>query len=263
MSNYSRKWKWKYGSIAVIAIVAIGFSFAQIFGAALQTAFSSRSITTNAEAAPQSGNTSSNVHVSFKGKSAEAYWYSYDEPKDGIYTDAGLFATDFAYKQKSEKYEESVVYIFINQYKEGEEVCEIIDGEEYCYVEYIPILAFGGYTTLTPDAFSVTGGTLRSATLNAEITGYDYATDTEKTITINALWSGTGDLSSGKSSERFRSDGFHYASSSTGISRGADVSATIGGDISLTLDTPPLDVVEDASIHSAKQGYTESVRFDQ
>ena len=263
MSNYSKNWNWKYGSIAVIAIVAIGFSFAQIFGGALHAAFSSRSITTNAEAAPQSGNTPHNVHVSFKGKSAEAYWYTYDEPEDGIYTDAGLFATDFAYKEKSEKYEESVVYIFINQYKEGEEVCETIDGEEYCWVEYIPILSFGGYTTLTPDAFSITGGILRSATLNTEITGYDYATDTEKTITINALWSGTDGLFSGKSNERFRSDGFQYSSHSTGISRGADVSATISGDISLILDTPPLDVVEEASIHSAKQGYTESVRFDQ
>ena len=264
MSNYSKKWKWKYLSIAVIAIVAIGFSFAQIFGgAALQAASSSRSLTADAEAAPQSGNPPGTVHVSFKGKSAEAYWYTYDKPEDGIYTEAGLFATDSAYKQKSQRYDESVAFIFIYQYKEGKEICETVDGEQYCWVEYIPILSFEGYTTLRPDAFSVTGGTLRSATLNTEITGYDYSTDTEKTITINALWSGTEGLSSGKSNERFRSDGFHYTSHSTGISRGADVSATIGGDISLTLDTPPLDVVEEASIHSAKQGFTESYRFDQ
>jgi hypothetical protein len=57
-------------------------------------------------------------------------------------------------------------------------------------------------------------------------------------ITVNALWCGTDGLSSGKSTQRFHSDGFHYVSHYTGTSRGADAAATITGDINMILDNP-------------------------
>jgi hypothetical protein len=252
MSIESKLRKWKYVSIGVIAILAVGFSFLQVFAAALFVVTSFQSMT--AEAAPAGSTT----HVSFKGKAVEANWYS---EEDEVYTEAALFATESAYKQKSDKYGESVAYIIINQYKEGEEICEIVDEEEYCWTESIPILAFDGYTTLAPEAFIVSGATLRSASLNTQMTGYDYASDSEKTITINAVWSGLDGLFSGNSNYRFRSDDYRYSAHFHGSNRAADASAAISGDINMILDSPPLNE-EYASLYFAKQGYVESIRFD-
>lgn len=199
-----------------------------------------------------------NIHFSFKGKSAEAYWYS---EENELYTEAILFATDSAYKQKSDRYEESVMYLAIYQYKEGEEICKIYEGKEYCDVEYIPILAFEGYGILTPEAFAVQGARLSSATLNTEITGYDYVSDSEKTITIDADWSGTDSMTSGKNTYRVRSDDYRYSVHYSGFNRAADPIASLTGDIDMVLDSPPM-LGEYGTLYSAKEGYVEAINFN-
>lgn len=242
-------------STLTIVVVLLGATMLVPSSQLIAASASSVSATTQNQ---EKNNERLNTHFSFKGKSAEAYWYS---EENEIYSEAMLFATDSAYKQKSDRNEESVMYLAIYQYKEGEEICEIYEDEEYCDVEYIPILAFEGYAILTPNAFALKGAGLSSATLNSEITGYDYVSDSEKTITIDADWSGTGSMTTGKNTYKVRSDDYRYSTHYTGSNRAADPIASLTGDINMVLDRPPM-LEEYGYLYSAKEGYVEAINFN-
>jgi hypothetical protein len=192
------------------------------------------------------------TNIKYKGQSADAYWHS---EENGIYTDVYIFASEYATKEKSDKYTSSGAYVGIYQYTLGSEVCQEWDGTNYCWNEYIPIKSYFGYSEFASGAF-VSTGKLGGATLVATIPGYDYLTDSQKSITINAQWTGLGEYSTGKYSYNYHSSTYSYKGQYSGTDRAADVSATISGDISMNLGSSMYGY-----LHDTKAGYSYVTNF--
>jgi hypothetical protein len=200
----------------------------------------------------QSASAATSTTIKYKGNSANAYW---SNESNGVYTDVYLFATDYRYQQKSSAGGDSVAYMYIYQYTVNE-VCEKYRGQTYCWYDYVPTLAFDGYVSgLDAQAFQATR--LDKATLNTQITGYDWVSGTEKTITANVAWSGIGDTSSGNYLYNYRSGDYTVHSQGTGSWRQADVTASIGGDITVDVDS---FAYKYAYLENARSGYVEIVK---
>lgn len=200
----------------------------------------------------QSASAATSITIKYKGNAADAYWSNED---NGVYTEVYLFATDYRSQQKSSSAGDSVAYITIYQYALNE-VCEKYRGETYCWYEEVPTLAFDGFASgLDPQAFQATR--LDKATLDTQITGYDWVSGTEKTITVNAAWSGIGDTSSGNYLYNYRSGDYTIHEQGTGSWRQADVTASIAGDITLDVNS---FAYKSATLQNAKSGYVEIVR---
>ena len=184
--------------------------------------------------------------IRYKGQSADASWY-YEQ--NDIYTNVYVFATNSASRQGSDLYTESVAYVGIYQYRLGNQVCDTYDGQEYCWNEYIPLQEYFGYNTINPASFQ-TQGRLDGATLGATLNGYNYLTDSSKTVTVNIDWTGQGDYSSGKSSYQYHSSDYMYNGNYIGLYRQATATGSISGDITMDLDSSAY-----GTLYSAKSGW--------
>lgn len=191
--------------------------------------------------------------IRWKGSSADAYLNSED---NGVYTDVYVFATDSAYRQTKASFNESVAYVYVYQYTLNQ-VCEVYDGQEYCWYDYIPILAFDGYTNLDAQAFQMSR--LNTATLQTTLTGFDWVSNTEKTIAVDAAWTGVGATSSGNWVYNYRSGDYMFHEQFVGSSRQADVSISISGDITTDVDSSSASYGY-ATLSNAKSGYVDITR---
>jgi hypothetical protein len=248
---------------------------------------SSASITSSTEIAANNNNTNQaprqqNFNINFQGQSADAYWYSYPASYENgtatanqTYTDVQIFASDQSYRAhrsqqllpllpsqqqppSSQGAEQSSVYVGIYQYIVGKEVCVelpagVAGGGMICYRQDVPVVAFSGYVdNLTQSEFQVDKKN-EGATLNTTVNGFDWASNSSKIIDINVRWTGIGGVSSGNSNYHVHSGDYNYNSHSVGSSRTANVTATIAGDIEMTLDSPPLQY-EYGNIYAARTG---------
>ncbi len=186
------------------------------------------------------------TNIKYKGISADAYWSS---EQDGIHTDVYVFASEYSTQEKSEKYNGSGSYVGIYQYTIGDEVCQEWEQVYYCWNEYIPLKSFFGYTESAPSTFQ-NSGRLGSATLDTTINGYDYVTDSAKSVTINANWIGDGEYSTGNGHYNYRSGSYSYSGHYVGTDRAATATATISGDMTLDLGSSSYGY-----LHNTKAGY--------
>lgn len=185
------------------------------------------------------------TNIRYKGQSADASWYF---EQDEVYTNVYVFATDSASRQKSDTFTESVTYVGISQYKLGDEVCYEYEEEKYCWNEYVPVQEYFGYGTITSENFQ-TQGRLDGATLNAKLTGYNYLTDSDHTISIDIEWTGEGEYSSGKNSYHYRSGDYSYHGNYVSFNRQAIATGVISGDITMELGNSSW-----ASLYNARTG---------
>jgi hypothetical protein len=186
------------------------------------------------------------TNIKYKGISADAYWQS---EQNGIYTDVYVFASEYSTQEKSEKYNGSGAYVGIYQYTIGNEVCQEWEGGTICWNEYIPLKSFFGYTGSAPSTFQ-NSGRLGSATLDTTLNGYDYMTDSAKSVTINANWIGDGEYSTGNGHYNYRSGSYSYSGHYVGTDRAAIATATISGDMTLDLGSSSYGY-----LHNTKAGY--------
>jgi len=216
-------------------------------------------------------------NINFRGQSADAYWYSYPASYDNgtaieneTYTDIQIFASDQSNRehmhlnQQSQQQQprggaaaltQSSAYVGIYRYIVGKEACVELPngGGKVCYRQDIPVLSFSGYAdNLTQSQFQVDRRN-EGATLNATVTGFDSASNSNMTIDVKVRWSGNDDLSTGNSNYHVHSGDYNYNSHSIGSSRTANITATIAGDIQMTLDSPPLQY-EYGNIYTSRGG---------
>ena len=178
---------------------------------------------------------------------AEAQWDIEDEEEE-MFTRAAIYLVDSASKG-GYGYPESSLSVFIVQYRLVEE-CEDEDEEE-CDYDYEPVTYFGGYTGLDKSDFKISSN-LRSAVVkNVQVTGYDYLTGDEKTITVDATWTGQGNTFKNKHSFTESNEYYRLTFKASGTGRDAQATAQITGDINLTLNA---DGYQDALLFKAKEG---------
>lgn len=214
----------------------------------------------------------------FRGMSADAWWYS---EGNGTYTDAYIYATNSAYQQKSTRYNESLAYVEIYQYRQGKDVCQVYNGEKSCWTEYIPAREFFGSASLPTKSSFEMDVRLNKATLNnITVTGYDYISQTNKTIIVNAQWLGLDAISSGTNTYHYRNADYIYNGRYAGSYRDANASATITGDINMSFGSSAVKTsstsgtagaisvgerqgssYQYASLYNAKSGQVEVIRF--
>jgi hypothetical protein len=172
--------------------------------------------------------------ISWRGNSAYASMSS--QSLDGVNTDVYVFATDTASRQNSGTFDQSQAYFYIYQYKLGDQICQVSDGQEYCYNQTIPIVSFNGYAP-SLDANSFQMKKLNTASLQTTMTGFDWVSNSEKTITINATWTGVGSTSSGNYVTTYRSGNYLFHSQYVGSSRQGDITIGISGDVKTNIDS--------------------------
>jgi len=173
------------------------------------------------------------TNIKFKGQSADASWY-YEQ--DGVSTSVFVFSTDSVSRQGSTSLTDSAAYVGIYKYKLGDEVCSEYDGQKYCWNQYIPLEEFFGYSTINPTSF-LTQGRLDGASLDSNLTGYDYLSNSTKTVKVHINWKGYGDYSSGKNTYNYKSSSYVYKGNYLAIYRQANATGSVSGDIVLNLDT--------------------------
>ncbi len=188
----------------------------------------------------QANSKSSKVHqdndrvtkYSVTGKTAFSVWSK--ESGDEVYTDVFVYLFDSA-SRGQDSYQLSVLNIGISQYRLIEE-CDVYNGSEECYYDYEPLLAFYGYAELDDSDFAISNG-LRSASVNGvELTGLDYVSQEEKTITVDATWTGEGSIFKEKNSYHQSNPFFKYSFKGMGSSRDAVATIDIGGDLDISLN---------------------------
>src|SRR5690348_11890885 len=162
--------------------------------------------------------------IRWKGSSADAYLSS--SQADGVHTDIYIFATDSASNQKSARSDQSVAYVNVYQYTQGNQTCQVIDGQQYCWYDYIPVLSFSGYATLN-SAQAFQSSRLNSASLQTVMTGFDAVSNSTKTIVIDATLTGVGNTTSGNSVYNYRAGSYIFSSQSVGSYRQANVAISI------------------------------------
>ena len=183
------------------------------------------------------------------GKVAQAAW-SIDDEETETYTDVAMFLVD-SQKNVLSGYPQSSLDIIISQYKLVE-VCEVYDGEKYCYYDYEPIMEFYGFTEPSESHYAISNN-LRSASLDhVSVTGYDYVSGDEKTITIDALWSGEGNQIKIKQSYSETNEFYKISFNGMGTGRDATASADISGDLDISLDP---DSNSDSSLLKFREAY--------
>jgi hypothetical protein len=69
------------------------------------------------------------------------------------------------------------------------------------------------------------------------MTGFDWVSNSTKTITIDASWTGVGTTSSGNSMYNYRSGDYIFHGQYNGLYRQANVTVSIGGDIAINMDS--------------------------
>jgi hypothetical protein len=183
------------------------------------------------------------------GKVANAQWYS--EDKD-VYSEGFIYLIDAESKPEG-YYTDPIVVVQVWQYKLTEE-CVVYPDGEVCFYDYEVMADFYGYAEPQKSDFSISGN-LRSASIEGvEVTGYDYVSGSEKTITLDASWTASGSLYRQKLSDTQYDEDYVYSFKAMGVGRDATVTAEISGDIDLTLDESEyLD--SSATILKAKQAY--------
>lgn len=222
----------------VVVVIAVALLFSSLAAAVFMPQ--------NASAQVQAAN------ERFNGSGASASWYSED---NGVYTDAYVFTTDSAYREKSNSYDQSWAYVSIYKYKIGE-VCypDYYYGGDYCYYGYVPIEGFNGYTDIAADSFKLQAD--KGAALNTTITGYDYINGTSKTITVAVNWSTTEQPSHGSSSYRYNTENYMYNEHSVGSNASANATASISGDITMDFGT-----TQWGYIYKSNSGYVSIVKY--
>jgi hypothetical protein len=184
---------------------------------------------------------------SISGKSAQAWWSM--ETEEEIYSDVFLAIADSASKG-DEKYTESYLFIAITQYKQVE-VCDLYYGEEYCYYDHDWLMEFFGSTELDKSAFVISNN-LRSASVqDLELIGYDYTSQNEMTIFIDADWTGVGETTRSRDFYNDNWESFKFTFKSMGVSRDADATVNITGDIEILADN---SVDEEANLSKIREG---------
>jgi hypothetical protein len=185
---------------------------------------------------------------SISGESAFALWTLEDE-EDEEYTEVFVSLLDRAIRDQ-EQSTSSFVDIAIYQYKFIEE-CDQYGDEEYCY--YYPEYSteFFGFAELEKSAFKIANNLNSATAQDIEIVGFDYASQEEMTIVLDAEWTGIGPLTRTKESFTDFDEFFKYTVRFSGASRNADATAQISGDIEMTLN----DTFEgEARLASIKEG---------
>lgn len=205
--------------------------------------------------------TSSNTihHSTFSGKSASAEWWITDE-ENSTETFVGIEMSSSMRHQQSDSTRRAGIDVQIYQDK-VEEFCEEgEDGEYYCYYMYEPILQFSGWMQLDRSSFRIADSLQSTSLSNVVLTGFDYISGEDMAITVNGNWIATGEATSG--TERYYSSypGEKYSERSTGISRPAEASIEISGDIELDLDSSTDE--NEARIGKYRNGSLEIIRSD-
>jgi len=190
------------------------------------------------------------------GRGAVSDWYTLD--RDGLETYVQIYAAEAVSREGSNKQASSLAYVSISQYQ-VEENCEEFGGEKYCFYDYTPVLGFLGFGEVANSELEV-ARSLRSASLNTEVQGFDYVTGQEMTITVDADWTGYGETYKGK--ERYASSNQYYRISehSIGFSKDAYASADISGDIELNLGEGEYN---QASVFKSNVGFMEVIKGPQ
>jgi hypothetical protein len=184
---------------------------------------------------------------SISGKSAQAIWSM--ENEDESHTDVFIAIVDSASKA-DEQFTESYLFITITEY-ELVEVCEQYYGQEYCYYDYDWLMEFFGYTALDKAAFEISDS-LRSASVqDLELGGFDYVSQNEMTITIDADWTGVGDTTRTRDFYSDSGESFKFTFKSMGVSRDADATLNITGDIEISTDN---SIDAEASLSKIREG---------
>lgn len=178
------------------------------------------------------------------GKLAVAQWFSAD---GDIFTNGYINLVDIA--KASDGSVESFVDVFIEEYKLVEH-CDEVNGEEVCYYDYEDVLAFFGSAVLDKSDFKISNN-LRSASLESvEVTGYDYISGAEMTITVDAAWTDGGANIKQRNSFSETTEDYKVFFKGLFTGRAADASIEISGDIkSSSGDNPDYS---DAFIAKAK-----------
>ena len=184
------------------------------------------------------------------GKIAQAGWYI--ENGDGTITEAFISLVDAATKTEDfPPYKFLDVVIF--QYEFVEECITYPDGSEVCYYDYVPIMDFYGFAELDGSEVDISNN-LRSASADAiQVTGYDYVSGEEKTISVSASWVTDGSLLKIKRIFSQTDEDFKFTVKTMGTGREGTATAQISGDIDLTVDEGSA-LYEDASVLRIREG---------
>ncbi len=153
----------------------------------------------------------------FKGKSAEAYFFSTD-PSGCVSTDVYVFASDDASVSHDppgppNSSSGSVAYAGIFQY-------------DYCQYTYLYADCYNSAPLAASD-FVVTGRNLDSATLNTTLQCYDYYSGGSFDAPIALVWTAVGDPQSSSYSSHYRTAGFIVHDRFTGTYRNAEASGSV------------------------------------
>lgn len=202
--------------VLVISIVALsGFNFSQ---AALQNT--------------GKGGQQERYHERFSAKRAFAEVGRVDE-KTGIHTDVLIEAGDsYRHGQDGDSY--SFAFVQISRYTLGEQ-CEDYDGQTICDYVQSPILVIYGETELQDSDFRASNS-LRTASLVTQLTGFDYVSGEEKIVSIDAKWTGVGDVFRGRDRIVEDNNFYRYTENSMGASRDANVLINVTGDVAFNLE---------------------------
>jgi hypothetical protein len=92
-----------------------------------------------------------------------------------------------------------------------------------------------------------------------QVIGYEYLSQQEMTVWVNATWTADGSLLKLKQSYSDSNEDYTLTTKSIGTGRDAAATAQISGDININLDEQTSYEYEDASVMRVKQG--EMIRF--
>jgi hypothetical protein len=120
------------------------------------------------------------------GKLAIAQWASED---DQTYTQGYVNLIDIAKDSSGNLV--SFVDVVIQQYRLVEH-CQLINGEQYCNYDYEDLLGFYGSAELDKSDFTISNNVRTASLENVEITGIDYYSGKEMTITVDGTWTDSG-----------------------------------------------------------------------
>lgn len=162
------------------------------------------------------------------GKMAFANWFSEDNE---TITNGYVALVDSA--KTAEGTPESFVDVSIQQYKLVEH-CKVINGQEICNYEYADVIAFFGSAEVGKSDFKISSN-VRSASLNnVKVTGYDYFSGKEMTITVDATWTDAGSPVKQRNSYSETTDNYKLFFKGMLSGRAADASIEISGDINVS-----------------------------
>jgi hypothetical protein len=193
---------------------------------------------------------------SFAGKEAEAQWLVVDEQQQ-TYSEVQITLADSVSKP-DDLFTESFLFVVISQYKLTE-VCEEFADEE-CYFEYELVMDFFGETDLGSSDFRISNGLRTASAHQVEVVGFDGISGNEMTVFVDASWIAQGDTMRSSQVFSHNTESSKFALKSTGLSKDADATARITGDIELGLEE---DHLLHASISKIKEGQMLIIKGNQ